>query len=130
MYTYICVCELRFAGAQFIAMHNKNSVYGITNVKVITDTANWSGHSLGYGASYPAVNSESLMYINATKHFPTVGKKYMSNALYLFRSYEYQQPSGTRWARVQPVDLFDSFFGIMIWLNVCINVYLYLYQHI
>lgn len=79
----------------YTAFHHKNVLFGTPRSKngtrITTGTANWSGSSMGGGVgnrSYTPVNAETQLFLaNDTVLFTRL----LSNALYLIRSYEYQQ---------------------------------------
>ena len=76
----------------FSAFHHKNAVFGLTNVTVVTDTANWGSSAMGYSAKYPANNSETTLVIDSSVLDGNVlGMRFLSNFFADQRSYEYQQ---------------------------------------
>ena len=78
---------------EFIAMHNKNAMMGITEAHIITDTCNWTGGALSNPRWLPvAINDESILWINCTKAsgYKHLGVEFTSNFLALLRSYESQ----------------------------------------
>ncbi len=84
---YECINEY----GPFNAMHNKSAVFGLTDMKVVTDCGNWTGAAMG-NARKKAVNEESLLFIESGKlDNNATGMRYLSNFLQLLRGYEHQQ---------------------------------------
>jgi hypothetical protein len=89
---YECINE----AGPFNAMHNKSAVFGLTDMKVVTDCGNWTGAAMG-NARKKAVNEESLLFIESGKlDQNATGMRYLSNFLNLLRTYEHQQTQAPR----------------------------------
>jgi hypothetical protein len=87
----IPVYECVNTGSPFTAMHNKCAVFGLTNMKVVSDAGNWTAAALG-NKQKSAVNDESFLFIDSGKlDGNATGRRYLSNFLYLLRTYESQQ---------------------------------------
>ena len=87
----IIVYEALNKNGDFNAMHHKYAVFGLSRMKIVTDTGNWTAPALG-DFNNNAANRESFLFIksydldnNAT------GRRYLSNFLYLLRHYNDQQ---------------------------------------
>lgn len=90
----IPVYKCKNYNSKYSAMHSKNAVFGVKKrIIVSTDSANWSGASMGYGKSYEKPrNAETVMIIDSMLlDNGRTGKRYISNFLALLREYEYQQ---------------------------------------
>jgi len=97
-------------GGPFNAMHCKNGLFGLgKSFKIVSDTGNWSQDSLG--SEYePADNDESFLFFNCTladiqssknsvnkmayEDCVSKGYKFLSNFLFLLRTYQFQ-PNNT-----------------------------------
>ena len=86
-------CE-NYAG-KYNALHHKNALFGATSARrvVWTDTANWSGASMGNGTSHAKPhNAETVMVVASGRlDKGRIGLRFLSNALQLIRKYSYQQ---------------------------------------
>lgn len=87
---YECINE----AGPFNAMHNKSAVFGLSHMKVVSDTGNWSQAALG-ARGRPARNDESYLFIDSKRLDDNhTGQRYLSNFLYLLRRYSHQQVDG------------------------------------
>jgi hypothetical protein len=101
----------------FNAMHAKSAIFGLTDMKIITDTGNWTGAALGSRANNRPQNEESFLFVDSSKLDDNrTGMRYLGNFLNLLREYAPQNPdqpsaneminklaSHPQWPRV-PVD--------------------------
>ena len=75
----------------FNAMHHKVAVLGRTNVRVITDAANWTAAGLGT-ATRKAKNVESQLFLDSAKlGDPTIGHRYLAQWLLVLSRYAGQE---------------------------------------
>jgi hypothetical protein len=90
--------------AEFVAMHAKNAMLGITKPLIITDTCNWTGGALTSWWLPVAINDESTLWINATKNTPYghLGVEFTSNFMAILRSYQ-DQPANKGQPSVQAI---------------------------
>lgn len=90
----IPVYECTNTAGPYNAMHNKSAIFGLSNMKVVTDCGNWTKAALG-SSGRRAKNDESFLFIESGKlDDNATGLRYLSNFLYLLRSYEGQQHDG------------------------------------
>ena len=107
--------------AQFVAMHAKNAMLGITKPLIITDTCNWTGGALSSWWLPVAINDESTLWINATKdtQYGHLGVEFTSNFLAILRSYE-SQPANRDQPKVQAiVDSLNT--NVKAWRQISIS---------
>ncbi|MFH1809824.1 MAG: phospholipase D-like domain-containing protein [Pseudomonadota bacterium] len=87
----IPVYECTNTAGPYNAMHNKSAIFGLTDMKVVTDCGNWTTAALG-SSKKKAVNDESYLFIDSGKlDDNATGRRYLSNFLNLLRTYESQQ---------------------------------------
>lgn len=92
----IPVYECINTSSDYTAMHNKCAVFGLKNMKVVTDAGNWTAAAMG-SKKKPAVNDESYLFIDSGRlDHNTTGLRYLSNFLYLLRTYQHQQDDAPR----------------------------------
>jgi hypothetical protein len=85
--TYECINE----SGQFNAMHTKYAIFGLDNMKVVTDCGNWTQAALG-SKRKAAKNDESYLFIDSQQlDNNATGMRYLSNFLRNLRKYEHQQ---------------------------------------
>ena len=71
------------------ALHHKNAIFGLSGKRTVwTDTANWSGASMGNGTSQAKPHNARASLII---HDDRLWLRFLSNALQLIRKYAYQQ---------------------------------------
>jgi phosphatidylserine/phosphatidylglycerophosphate/cardiolipin synthase-like enzyme len=88
---YECVNE----AGPFNAMHLKAALFGLTDMKVVSDCGNWSQAALGSDRR-SARNDESYLFVDSKKlDDNATGMRFLSNFLGLLRTYEHQQDAGT-----------------------------------
>ncbi len=80
------VYEATNEATAFTAMHHKVAVLGRTDVRVITDAANWSSSGLG-SASGPARNVESSLFIESEYDDGHLGRRYLAQTLQVLERY-------------------------------------------
>jgi phosphatidylserine/phosphatidylglycerophosphate/cardiolipin synthase-like enzyme len=74
----------------FTAMHHKSAILGRTNIRVITDAANWTAAGLGT-ATRIAKNVESQLFIDsAALDNNRTGKRYLAQWARVLNRYAYQ----------------------------------------
>jgi len=77
----------------FNAMHAKSAVFGLSDIKVITDTGNWTKAALSGRGSRYAQNEESYLFVDSGKlDNNQTGMRYLGNFLNLLRAYAPQNP--------------------------------------
>ncbi|MBK05109.1 MAG: hypothetical protein CL920_39555 [Deltaproteobacteria bacterium] len=87
----IPVYECTNEAGQFNAMHAKYGIFGLSDMKVISDCGNWTKAALG-GRRKKARNDESYLFIDSKKlDDNATGMRYLSNFLQLIRKYDDQQ---------------------------------------
>lgn len=92
----IPVYKAKNYNSQYSAFHHKNAVFGLgASMKIVTDTANWSGASMGKG-KYTPTNVETTIVLNLANYksaavAAATRALFLSNILYSLRSYAYQQ---------------------------------------
>lgn len=107
------VYECTNTAGPYNAMHNKSAIFGLTDIKVVSDCGNWTRAAMGAGAK-KARNDESYLFIDSGKLDNNLtGRRYLSNFLNLLRTYEGQQ-HGQPSAR----DLINSYTKIPGWPKV------------
>ncbi|MEW5853788.1 MAG: phospholipase D-like domain-containing protein [Myxococcota bacterium] len=100
----------------FNAMHQKNALFGLTNMKVVTDCGNWTEAALG-SHKKKAVNDESFLFVDSKKlDNNATGLRYLSNFLVLLRQYENQQEDAPKAGA-----LVEKFTKLPGWPKVTVN---------
>ena len=78
----------------FNAMHAKCAVFGLTDMKVITDTGNWTKAALGSWRNDRPQNEESYLFVDSGKlDNNATGMRYLGNWLNILRKYDHQTPT-------------------------------------
>lgn len=112
----IPVYECINPGSPFAAMHEKSAIFGLTDMKVVTDCGNWSEAALG-SRKRPARNDESFLFIDSKKLDDNrTGRRYLSNFLQLLRKYDAQQTAAPHAA-----DLVNGFTRLPNWPRVKVD---------
>jgi predicted metal-dependent phosphoesterase TrpH len=76
------------------AMHLKSAVFGLTDMKVVTDAGNWTYATMGSKASKPK-NAESVLFIDSKKADGNkTGMQYLGEYLAILRRYAPQNHGG------------------------------------
>lgn len=76
------------------AMHLKSAVFGLTDMKVVTDAGNWTYATMGSKASKPK-NAESVLFIDSKKADGNkTGMQYLGEYLSILRRYAPQNHGG------------------------------------
>ena len=76
----------------FNAMHLKSAIFGLTDMKVVTDAGNWTFATMG-STRYPSKNAESILFIDSKKlDNNKTGHRYLGKFLQLLRKYDGQNP--------------------------------------
>ena len=83
------VYEATNEAGEFNAMHHKVAILGRTDVRVITDAANWSTSGLG-SARTRAKNVESSLFIEPSFDGGHLGRRYLAQALRVLERYAAQ----------------------------------------
>lgn len=113
----IPVYECVNTGGPFNAMHQKSAIFGLTNPQIVSDCGNWTAAALGNERA-PAKNEESLLFIDSKKlDDGATARRFMSNFLYLLRTYEGQQDATTPRAEA----LIDRFTALPGWPKVKVD---------
>jgi hypothetical protein len=73
----VTVYEVTNTFNEFTAMHSKVAVLGRTDIRVITDAANWSKSGLGSSTS-KATNTESALFIEPHHDGGRLGRRYLA----------------------------------------------------
>lgn len=75
------------------AMHLKAAVFGLSDIKVVTDAGNWSWYALGDSGSNYSKNAESLLFVDSSAlDANETGRRYLSEFLHVLRKYAPQNP--------------------------------------
>ncbi|MGC4120357.1 MAG: phospholipase D-like domain-containing protein [Myxococcales bacterium] len=78
------------------AMHLKASIFGLQDMKVVTDAGNWTYSVMGSGASTWSNNAESLLFIDSGKlDGNATGQRYLGEFMRVLRKYGDQNPDHT-----------------------------------
>ncbi len=89
----IPVYEALNESGPYNAMHAKVAIFGLSHMKVITDTGNWTKAALGGKHARGPQNDESFLFIDSGKLDDNkTGLRYLGNFLYLLRKYDEQNP--------------------------------------
>lgn len=90
----IPVYEALNTSSPFNAMHAKVAIFGLSDMKVITDTGNWTKAALGsHRPSDKPQNEESFLFVDSKKLDNNLtGRRYLGNFLHLLRTYAPQNP--------------------------------------
>ncbi len=76
------------------AMHLKSAVFGLTDMKVVTDAGNWTAASMGSKKAKPS-NAESVLFIDSKKADGNkTGMQYLGEYLSILRRYAPQNHGG------------------------------------
>ena len=82
--------EVRNDVTVYTAMHHKVAVLGLTHIRVVSDSANWSKSALGTDR-YIARNQESMLFIDTHKlDEGRTGRRYMAEWLKVLSRYAHQ----------------------------------------
>ena len=112
----IPVYECSNTAGPYNAMHNKSAIFGLSDMKVVSDCGNWTRAAMGKG-SKKARNDESFLFIDSKKLDGNLtGRRYLSNFLNLLRTYEGQQ-QGQPSAR----ELINNYSKLPGWPKVKVN---------
>ena len=86
--------EVTNRSGPFNAMHLKSAVFGLTDMKVVTDAGNWTAASMGSKKSKPS-NAESVLFIDSKKADGNkTGMQYLGEYLSILRRYGPQNHGG------------------------------------
>ncbi len=86
--------EVMNRSGPFNAMHLKSAVFGLTDMKVVTDAGNWTAASMGSKRARPA-NAESVLFIDSKKADGNkTGMQYLGEYLSILRRYAPQNHGG------------------------------------
>jgi hypothetical protein len=89
----IPVYECINPAGDFNAMHLKSGIFGLSNIKVVTDAGNWTYSAMGSGASGFSMNCESLLFIESGKLDQNqTGERYLAEFMRVLRKYGDQNP--------------------------------------
>ncbi|MEQ1572413.1 MAG: carbohydrate-binding module family 20 domain-containing protein, partial [Myxococcota bacterium] len=83
------VYEARNYATEFTAMHHKVAVLGRTDLRVITDAANWSKAGLG-STTKPADNVESTLFVEPGYDGGKLGQRYLAQFVRVLGRYAEQ----------------------------------------
>ncbi len=82
------VWEVRNESTEYTAMHHKVAVLGRTDIRVVTDAANWSRSALG-SSSQGATNIESMLFIDSgALDGDRTGQRYLAQWLRVLDRYD------------------------------------------
>ncbi|MBI3181074.1 MAG: hypothetical protein HYZ28_02910 [Myxococcales bacterium] len=77
------------------AMHLKSAVFGLTDMKVVTDTGNWTAATMGSGGASRGKNAESILFVDSGRYDGNAtGRVYLAEFLRVMRKYA-DQNAGT-----------------------------------
>ncbi|MBS1150811.1 MAG: aml, partial [Myxococcaceae bacterium] len=86
--------EVTNTDGPFNAMHLKSAVFGLTDMKVVTDAGNWTYATMGSKKS-PPKNAESVLFIDSGKADQNeTGKRYLGEFMRVMRRYADQDHGG------------------------------------
>jgi hypothetical protein len=72
------------------AMHLKSALFGVTDMKVVTDTGNWTLATMGTASGH-SKNAESLLFVDSGKYDQNhTGERYLGEFLRVLRKYDDQ----------------------------------------
>ncbi len=80
------VYEATNPASEFCAMHHKVAVLGKTDIRVITDAANWTSSGLG-SDRYAAKNVESSLFFEPSYDGGHLGRRYLAQTLRVIERY-------------------------------------------
>lgn len=84
----ITVYEFMNPSGPRTAMHLKSAVFGLTDIKVVTDTGNWTQATMGSGGASRGRNAESLLFVDSGQHDGNkTGMTYLAEYLRVMRRY-------------------------------------------
>lgn len=70
------------------AMHLKSAVFGLTAMKVVTDTGNWTAATMGKGGGSRGKNAESILFVDSARYDRNAtGQRYLGEFLHVLRKY-------------------------------------------
>jgi phosphatidylserine/phosphatidylglycerophosphate/cardiolipin synthase-like enzyme len=77
------------------AMHLKSGLFGLTDMKVVSDTGNWTQATMGTGGTSRGKNAESILFVDSKKYDGNrTGVTYLAEFLRVMRKYS-DQNAGT-----------------------------------
>lgn len=86
--------EVTNRAGPFNAMHLKSAVFGLTDMKVVTDAGNWTYATMGSKAQKPK-NAESVLFIDSGKADENkTGMQYLGEYVSILRRYAEQNHGG------------------------------------
>lgn len=86
--------EVTNRAGPFNAMHLKSAVFGLTDMKVVTDAGNWTYATMGSAKSKPK-NAESVLFIDSGRADGNkTGMQYLGEYLSILRRYSTQAHGG------------------------------------
>jgi phosphatidylserine/phosphatidylglycerophosphate/cardiolipin synthase-like enzyme len=73
------------------AMHLKSALFGLSDMKVVTDTGNWTQATMGTGGTSRGKNAESILFVDSGKYDGNkTGVAYLTEFLRVLRKYDPQ----------------------------------------
>lgn len=85
---YECINE----SGPYNAMHMKSALFGLSDMKVVSDCGNWTTAALG-SSKKKAKNDESYLFVESKKlDDNATGMRFLSGYLELLRKYQHQNP--------------------------------------
>jgi hypothetical protein len=83
------------------AMHLKSAVFGLTEMKVVSDTGNWTQATMGSGGTSRGKNAESILFVDSKKYDGNrTGVTYLAKFIEVMRKYDGQN-AGTNKPNVE-----------------------------
>lgn len=93
----ITVYEFTNQSGPHNAMHLKSAVFGLSEMKVVTDTGNWTQATMGSGGNSRGKNAESLLFVDSKRHDDNkTGMTYLAEYLRVMRRYGHQSFGGPK----------------------------------
>jgi phosphatidylserine/phosphatidylglycerophosphate/cardiolipin synthase-like enzyme len=83
------------------AMHLKSALFGLKDMKVVTDTGNWTQATMGSGGGSRGKNAESILFVDSGKYDGNrTGVTYLAEFIRVMRKYDGQN-AGTNKPNVE-----------------------------
>lgn len=109
--------EVMNTAGPFNAMHLKSAVFGLSDMKVVTDAGNWTYATMG-GQRQPSKNAESVLFIDSGKYDQNrTGQQYLGEFLRVLRKYDDRSCA----AQAQKEKVVDELLSHPSWPKVKVN---------
>jgi PLD-like domain len=101
------------------AMHLKSALFGLTDIKVVTDTGNWTQATMGTGGTSRGKNAESLLFVDGKYDGNRTGQTYLAEFIRVMRKYDGQN-AGTNKPNVEA--LLSKLQALPAWPKVKVDL--------